>query len=77
MKKAVEAGKARTANGMRQDLMRVPNDPYQLSASVQRIGGVGLTKHEEFTGLVEFLIVIPFVRLNYCLVCWNLRILGY
>ncbi|RZC76031.1 hypothetical protein C5167_000203 [Papaver somniferum] len=86
MKKAVEAGKARSANGMRQELMRVPNDPYQagksrsyatqdnddfissesdrqmllikqqddeldeLSASVQRIGGVGLTIHEELTG---------------------------
>ncbi|KAI3875584.1 hypothetical protein MKX03_021486 [Papaver bracteatum] len=87
MKKAIEAGKARTANGMRQELMRVPNDPYhtgksndeldELSASVQRIGGVGLIKHEELTGQVEFLIVIPFVRLNYCLVCWNLKILGY
>ncbi|KAI3837099.1 hypothetical protein MKX03_031045 [Papaver bracteatum] len=86
MKKAVEAGKARSAHGMRQELMRVPNDPYQagksssyatqdnddfissesdrqmllikqqddeldeLSASVQRIGGVGLTIHEELTG---------------------------
>ncbi|MCL7035926.1 hypothetical protein MKW94_017005, partial [Papaver nudicaule] len=86
MKKAVEAGKSRSANGMRQELMRVSNDPYQagkssayaaqdnddfissesdrqmllikqqdeeldeLSASVQRIGGVGLTIHEELTG---------------------------
>ncbi|RZC92443.1 hypothetical protein C5167_004277 [Papaver somniferum] len=48
-----------------------------LSASVQRIGGVGLTKHEKLTGRVEFLIVIPFVRLNYCLVCWSLKITGY
>ncbi|KAI3870245.1 hypothetical protein MKX03_011933 [Papaver bracteatum] len=86
MMKAVEAGKDRSANGMRQELMRVPNDPYQagkcisyaardnddfrssdsdrhtqqddeldeLSASVQRIGGVDLTKHEELIGQVEF-----------------------
>ncbi|OVA03510.1 Target SNARE coiled-coil domain [Macleaya cordata] len=92
VKKAVEAGKehsnkvSTSVNGMRQELMRLPNDPYQagrsnpyaaqdndefissesdrqmllikqqdeeldeLSASVQRIGGVGLTIHEELTG---------------------------
>ncbi|KAI3870243.1 hypothetical protein MKX03_011931 [Papaver bracteatum] len=80
MMKAVEAGKDRSANGMRQELMRVPNDPYQagkcisyaardnddfrssdsdrhtllIYASVQRIGGVDLTKHEELIGQVEF-----------------------
>ncbi|KAF8379056.1 hypothetical protein HHK36_028483 [Tetracentron sinense] len=91
VRKAVEAGKeqnsivtATSLNGMRQELMRLPNDrPYQtgrsnqyaaqdnddfissesdrqlllikqqdeeldeLSASVERIGGVGLTIHEE------------------------------
>ncbi|PIA46619.1 hypothetical protein AQUCO_01500274v1 [Aquilegia coerulea] len=93
VRKAVEAGKGQSnafstnVNGMRQELMRAPNDhPYggsrpnyyeaqdndvfissesdrqlllikqqdeeldELSASVQRIGGVGLTIHEELTG---------------------------
>ncbi|KAF6172054.1 hypothetical protein GIB67_029472 [Kingdonia uniflora] len=90
VKKTVEAGKEKSKgvslSGMRQELMRVPNDrPYQkesnlygdqdnddfissesdrqlllmkqqdeeldeLSESVQRIGGVGLTIHEELSG---------------------------
>ncbi|RZC62826.1 hypothetical protein C5167_024575 [Papaver somniferum] len=52
-----------TSNIYSRRVLRQQDDELdELSASVQRIGGVGLTKHEELTGQVEFLIIIPFVR---------------